>query len=86
MKRIEASNCSNSEDVIREMEREMTGDDWGRDKRGFGQHMLEEDRVRIDWESGKFEQNMACHTCGDKHAWINCITVAKNSHMQHGMI
>ena len=66
---IEASNCSNSEDVIREMEKEIKGDDWERDKRGFEQHMLEEDRVRVDWKSGKFEQKMACHTCGDKTAW-----------------
>ena len=34
-KQIETSSCSNSEDVIREMEREMKGDDWERDKRGF---------------------------------------------------
>ena len=27
-KRVETSNCSNSEDVIREIEREIKGDDW----------------------------------------------------------
>ena len=31
--------------------------------------MLEEDRVRVDWKSGKLEQNMACHACGDTNAW-----------------
>ena len=40
-----------------------------RDKRGFEQHRLEEDRVRVDWKSAKFEKKMACHTCGDTNAW-----------------
>ena len=31
--------------------------------------MLEEDRARVDWENGKLEEKMACHTCGDKNAW-----------------
>ena len=65
---IEASNCSSSDDVIREMEKDVRGDDWGRDERGVEQHMLEEDQVRVDWKSGKSEQKAACHTCGDKNA------------------
>ena len=31
--------------------------------------MLGEDQVRVAWKSGNFEQNAACHTCGDKNAW-----------------
>ena len=34
---IEAPNCRITEDVIREMEKEANGDDWGGDKRGFEQ-------------------------------------------------
>ena len=35
--------------------KEIRGDNWERDKRGFEQHMLEEDQVRVDWMNGKFE-------------------------------
>ena len=68
---IETSNCSNSEDVIREIKKELKGGQFGKGirKKGFEQHMLEEDQVRVDWKSGKFEQRMACNTCGDKNAW-----------------
>ena len=32
--------------------------------------MREEETVRLDWESGEFENdNMQCATCGDKNAW-----------------
>ena len=47
----------------------MKGEDWERDERGLEQHMLEEYQVRVDWKNGKFEQKMACNTCGDKNAW-----------------
>ena len=50
----ETSACINSEDVMREMGKEIKGDGWERDERGFEQHLLEEDRVRVDWKSGKF--------------------------------
>ena len=36
----------------------------------FEQRMKEEEEVRVDWLSGKFEEGeMVCETCGDKHAW-----------------
>ena len=57
------------EDVVRELEKEIKGTNWGKDKRGFQQHMMEEDDVRLDWKTGKFEVGMACETCGDKNAW-----------------
>ena len=66
---IEASNCRSTEDVVREMEKEVNGDDWGNDKRGFEQHMLEEDRVRADWKVGAFEKDEVCRTCKSKNAW-----------------
>ena len=42
----------------------MKGDDWEKDKMGFEQHMLDEDRVRADWKVGAFEKNEASRKCG----------------------
>ena len=53
---IEDSKCRSTEDVVREMEKDVRGDDWEKDKRGFEQHLLEEDRVRADWMTGAFEE------------------------------
>ena len=34
------------------------------------QHMLEEEKIKLDWSSGKFEKgSLQCATCGDKNAW-----------------
>ena len=49
---IEVSKCSSTEDVIRDMEKHVRGEEWEEAKRGFEQHMLEEDRVGADWERG----------------------------------
>ena len=54
---IEVSKCSSADDVIREMEKEVRGDEWEEAKRGFEQHVLEEDRVRADWKRGEFEKS-----------------------------
>ena len=61
---IEDSECSSTEDVVREMEKEVRGDEWERDKRGFEQHMLEEDRIRAVWKKGEFEKIAACQNVG----------------------
>ena len=37
---------------------------------GFEQHMLEEAEVRVDWQTGKFEEEeLVCGSCGDRNAW-----------------
>lgn len=80
---IEASKCSSTEDVIREMEKEVRGDEWGKDKHSFEQHMLEEDRIRTEWKKGEFEKNETCWKCGDKNAGIKSTSVAKYSARNH---
>ena len=66
---IQASGCESCEDVEKELEKVVRGHDWEEDKKGFEQHMVEEDRVRLRWQSGGYEEKMACETCGDKNAW-----------------
>ena len=52
------------------MEKVIRGETWEKDKKGFEQHMLEEDVVRMDWAAGRFEKDsMRCEPCGDKSAW-----------------
>ena len=51
------------------MEKEVRGEEWEEAKRGFEQHMLEEDRVRSDWNRGAFEKSAICRKCGDNNAW-----------------
>ena len=41
----------------------------GKDKRGFEQHMLEEDKVRDDWMAGVFEEKEVCRSCKNGNAW-----------------
>lgn len=60
---IEDSKCQNADDVVREMEREIKGKNWEKDKRGFEQHMLEEDKVRGDWMRRAFETKEICRGC-----------------------
>ena len=60
---IEESKCRSTEDVVREMEKEVRGEDWDEKKKGFEQHMLEEDSVREDWRSGDFEEKEICRSC-----------------------
>ena len=66
---IEASNCRSAEDVVREMEKEAKGDDWEKDKRGFEQHILEADRVRVDWNVVAFEKDEVCRKYKSKNDW-----------------
>ena len=52
------------------MEREVKGKNWEEDRKGFEQHMADEDEIRLNWKSGKFErEQVTCETCGDKNAW-----------------
>ena len=51
------------------MEKEIRGDDWGEKKKGFEQHMLEEDRVRERLRSGAFEGKESCRNCNNENAW-----------------
>ena len=43
--------------VEKALEDEVKGKTWEQDKRGFEQHMVEEERVRLDWGSGGFEKS-----------------------------
>ena len=79
---IEASNCSNSGNLIREIEKEIKGDDWERDERGFEQHMLEENQVRVDWKNGKFEQQWLATRAATRMHEIKCVDVARSSAME----
>ena len=45
------------------MRKEVRGKSWGK----VGE---DEDEVRLDWQSGKFEKGkMRCETYGDRNAW-----------------
>ena len=47
--------------------------------------MKEEDEVRVNWRSGKFEEGrMGCEPCGDKNAWDSshaCCNQQRNGKM-----
>ena len=52
------------------LENEVTEKRWNLKVAGFEQHMLEEGEVRVDWQTGKFEEDeLACSSCGDRNAW-----------------
>ena len=55
---IEAADCKSCEAVERELEKEVRGKTWEKDKKGFEQHMREEDDVRLGWKSVKFEKKL----------------------------
>ena len=64
---IKEAECETSKEVEEELEKEVRGRKWEKDKEGFEQHMLEEDVVRMDWAAGKFEkESTRCESCGDK--------------------
>ena len=67
---IKEAKCETSQEVEEELEKEVRGRTWGQDEKGFEQHMLEEDVVRMDWAAGRFEkESMQCVSCGDTNAW-----------------
>ena len=57
---MEGATCQSVDDIVREVEKEVRGKEWEKDKRGFEQHMLEEDNVRGDWMRGEFEVKEIC--------------------------
>ena len=63
------SKRRSTEDVVRELEKEVRGDDWSETKKGFEQHMLEEDLVNERWRSGEFEGKEICRSCNNENAW-----------------
>ena len=82
---------------MRELEKKVKGKSWEKDKRGFEQHMLEEDNVRLDWKTGKFEQEWHAKLAEIRMHGTKLISAAKGSakaysmryklsHSLHGMI
>ena len=61
---VEASKCRSSDDPIREIEKEVRGEEWEEE-----QHMVEEDRFRSDWKKGGFGNISSCKKRGGKNAW-----------------
>ena len=61
------------------MEKEVRGDVWENDTRGFEQRMLEEDRVRVDWNREEFKQRAPCKNSGIRMHGIKSTSVAKHS-------
>ena len=58
---IKEAECATSQEVEEELEKQVRGSKWGKDQKGFEQHMLEEDVVRMNWAAGKFERgSMRC--------------------------
>ena len=64
VKAIEKTNCQSCEDIDSAVNKEAKKRDWDSIQSRFEQHMKEEDEVRADWRSGKFEERkmMACET------------------------
>ena len=75
-KMVKAAGCDSVRSVEKVLEEEVKGKTWEQDKKGFEQHMAEEEEVRLDWKSGGFEKGqMKCETCGVRNAWnkvYNC--------------
>ena len=55
--------CELSQEVGEELEKVIRGETWEKDEKGFEQHMLEEDAVRMDWAAGRFANGaMKCES------------------------
>ena len=69
-KAIEMANCETCQEVDDAVSEEVKRQNWDSPCKQFEQHMKEEDEVRVNWLSGKFEKGkMVCETCGDKNGW-----------------
>ena len=67
---LEGAQCTTREGVERLLEDEVKDRSWNQEVRGFEQHMLEENEVRVNWQTGKFEEDgLKCGSCGDQNAW-----------------
>ena len=53
---IGKANCDSGEAVAKELEKEVKGKNWEADRRGFEQHMREEEEIRVSWNTGGFEK------------------------------
>ena len=69
-KAIEKASCETCKEVGDAVSEEVRRQTWDTVHMQFEQHMKEEDEVRVNWMSGKFEEGrMICETCGDNNAW-----------------
>ena len=69
-KLIESARCDSIGSIEKAIEEEVKGKTWESDKIGFEQHMLEEEKVRLEWMAGGFEKNpMKCSACGNRNVW-----------------
>ena len=69
-KAIEMAICETCKEVDDAVSEEVKRQNWDSPYKQFEQPMKEEDEVRVDWLSGKFEEGeMVCETCGVKNAW-----------------
>ena len=67
---LEEAQCETRENVEIALEKEIKGKNWKQEAVEFEQHMLEEDEVRVKWQTGKFEdEELQCSNCGDRNAW-----------------
>ena len=82
------ANCTSREkveavledEVKAVLEDEVKGAGWRKEVKAFEQHMADEEEVRIDWTSGKFENHdLQCPTWGDQNAWGRSMHVARMS-------
>ena len=70
---LERAQDKSREGIEKLLEEEVKGEKWDEQIKGFEQHMAEESSVRVDWQTGKFEEGkLPCHSCGDKNAW-DCV-------------
>ena len=69
------ARCETKEGVEEPLEEHIKGGQWDHEVKGFEQHMLEENEVRVNWQAGKFEESeLVCSNCGDRNAW-DCVHV-----------
>ena len=67
---LEGAQCTTKESVEELLEDEVKGRSWRQEVVGFEQHMLEENEVRVNWQTGSFEEDeLVCSSCGDRNAW-----------------
>ena len=43
--------------MTEELDKQVRGKNWEADRRGFEQHMKEEEEIRVSWNTGKFEKS-----------------------------
>ena len=77
---IKEAECETSKEVEEELEKEVRGSKWEKDKKGFEQHMLEEDVVRMDWAAGSSRKDRcAASPVAIKAPGIKCTRATRNN-------